>query len=220
MRHLAGSGHLARPHLVEDLAGLGVAPRVVAVAWSEARTSSVAAMARHERDGLDRGDQAVAPEQRREPRHARRDVRLARARAVVAEQARSAIERISVRSSSSWSDWIRGPSNGRSRAVGRTACRPPGDAACPGRGDGGAGERSFVAQGRTAADRRAGPRLERKAPAGEDRRGRPRLPRRPARASHRRRRGGRPPRPSTRHRRRRAVVVEHDRQEVPRAARG
>ena len=41
VRQLPGVGHLAGPQLVEDLAGLGVAPVVDSVAWYAASTSSV-----------------------------------------------------------------------------------------------------------------------------------------------------------------------------------
>ena len=41
VRRLAGAGHLARAQLVQDLARLGVVPRVVGRAWRRARTVSV-----------------------------------------------------------------------------------------------------------------------------------------------------------------------------------
>ena len=87
-RQLAGTGHLAGAQLVEDLAGLGVAPVVVlgCLACGE-HPERLDRDLGPEREELERGDDRVAAEQRREPRHARRDVALAVARAVVHEQA-------------------------------------------------------------------------------------------------------------------------------------
>ena len=87
MRQLAGPGHLAGPQLVEDLAGL----RVAAVVDRGGLVGGQHGQRLHrdlrpERERLERGDDRVAAEQRREPRHAGRDVALVRARAVVDEQ--------------------------------------------------------------------------------------------------------------------------------------
>ena len=87
MRQLAGPRRLADPQLVEDLAGLGVPP-VVDLGRLE-RGEDVERLDRElrpERERLERGDDRVPPEQRREPRHAGRDVALALLRAVVHEQ--------------------------------------------------------------------------------------------------------------------------------------
>ncbi len=119
VRRLARVGHLAGPQLVEDLAGLGVVPRVVRRRLEPGQDAQrVARPGGRERHGLERGDQAVAPEQRREPRDARGEVRLPLRRTVVAEH-RQVGQRAAQRPASriSWSDPI--------RAVSR-ACSSPG----------------------------------------------------------------------------------------------
>ena len=86
-RQLAGACHLAGPQLVQDLAGLGVALRVLVGGLERGED-----LERLDRDlrphaqRLERGDQRVAAEQRREPRHAGGQVSLGLARAVVDQQ--------------------------------------------------------------------------------------------------------------------------------------
>ena len=88
VRQLAGSGRLAHAQLVEDLAGLRVAPLVELRRLERGEhLERLDRDLRPERERLDRGDDRVAPEQRREPRHAGRDVALALAGPVVHEQA-------------------------------------------------------------------------------------------------------------------------------------
>ena len=118
MRRLAGPGHLAGPQLVQDLARLGVVPRVVARGLEagediERRDRE----GRDERDRLERRDDAVPPEQRREPRDAGREVVLAGTGPSLRSTPRSAIERASVRSSSSWSESTCGTVNAELRSA-------------------------------------------------------------------------------------------------------
>jgi hypothetical protein len=85
---LARSGHLADPQLVEDLAWLGVPPRVVLRRLVRGQDRQ-----RLDRDlgpegeRLERCDQGVPPEQGREPRDARRDIALVGTRPIVDQQA-------------------------------------------------------------------------------------------------------------------------------------
>ena len=73
MRQLAGACHLAGPQLVQDLAGLGVAARIVLGRLVRGEDlEDLDGDLGPEREGLERRDQGVAPEQRREPRHAGR----------------------------------------------------------------------------------------------------------------------------------------------------
>ncbi len=86
VRGLPGSGHLAGPQLVEDLARLGVVPRVVGRGLQAGEDGQrVGGDARIERDQLERGDEAVATEQGGEPGNAGGQVRLALGRPVVAQ---------------------------------------------------------------------------------------------------------------------------------------
>ena len=87
VRGLAGAGHLAGPQLVQDLAGLGVARRVV-LGRLEPREDleGLDGELRPDRERLERPDDRVAPEQRREPRDAGGQVALVRVRALVDEQ--------------------------------------------------------------------------------------------------------------------------------------
>ena len=113
MRRLAGAGHLAGPQLVQDLARLGVVPRVVGGRLEAGEDRQrLDRDDRVERDQLERGDDAVAAEQRREPRDPGGEVRLALGRPVVRGAGPGrASERRSVRSRNSWSDAIRGASS-------------------------------------------------------------------------------------------------------------
>ena len=89
VRQLAGAGHLAGPQLVEDLAGLGVAPVVDLgrlVGGEDLERLDRRSAAGTASDWND-GDDRVPAEQRREPRHAGRDVALVRAGSVVDQQA-------------------------------------------------------------------------------------------------------------------------------------
>jgi hypothetical protein len=73
---------------VEDLAGLGVAPRIVVRGLVGGQNlEGLHGELRTERERLERGDQRIPPEQRREPRDAGRHVALARVRALVDQQA-------------------------------------------------------------------------------------------------------------------------------------
>ena len=86
MRRLAGPRHLAGPHLVEDLARLRVVPRVVRRGLEPGKhLERRHGEGRDEGDRLERRDDAVPPEQRREPRDPGREVMLAGQRPVVAE---------------------------------------------------------------------------------------------------------------------------------------
>jgi hypothetical protein len=83
---LTGAGHLTGPHLVEDLAGLRVVPRVVGRGLEPGEDRErVDREGRIERDDLEGRDRAVAPEERGEPGHAGREIRLALGRAVIAQ---------------------------------------------------------------------------------------------------------------------------------------
>ncbi len=83
----AGTGHLAGPQLVQHLAGVRIVGRVV-----DRRLPGRQDLQRADRegrphgDGLVRGDEGIAPEERGEPRHARGQVVLTRARALVEQQ--------------------------------------------------------------------------------------------------------------------------------------
>ena len=104
MGQLTGSRGLAGPHLVEDLAGLGVAP-VVDLGRLE-RGEHLERLDRDlgpEREHLDRGDDRVPAEQRREPRHAGRDVALTLAGPVVHQQAQVGDAPLTVRLNNSLS---------------------------------------------------------------------------------------------------------------------
>ena len=84
---LAGPRHLAGAHLVQDLAGLGVVPRIVVGRLETAEDLERGLrQRRHERDRLEPRDQAVAAEQGREPRDPGGQVRLAFAGTVVAQR--------------------------------------------------------------------------------------------------------------------------------------
>ncbi len=84
MRQLAGSGHLPSPELVQDLAGLHVAARIVRAGLPVGQDPQrVARHVGHERQDLERGDEAVPPEERREPRDSGSEVVLTRPRPVV-----------------------------------------------------------------------------------------------------------------------------------------
>ena len=86
MRRLAGPRHLAGPHLVEDLARLRVVPWVVRRGLEAGQDiEGRHGEGRDEGDRLERRDDAVPPEQRREPRDPGREVMLAGQRPVVAE---------------------------------------------------------------------------------------------------------------------------------------
>src|SRR3954447_17101092 len=78
VRRLACPGHLAGPQLVQDLSGLGVAPRVILGGLKTGE--DLERRLRKRRDeghGLEGRDDAVAPEESREPRYAGRKVLLA-----------------------------------------------------------------------------------------------------------------------------------------------
>ena len=88
MRQLADPGHLPGPKLVQDLAGLGVPPRIVLGGLVRGQhLECLDRELRPERQRLERGDERIASEQRREPWHAGGDVALIRARTVVDQQA-------------------------------------------------------------------------------------------------------------------------------------
>ncbi len=83
---LTAARHLAAAQLVEDLAGLRVMPRIVGRRLQTGQhRQRVDRERRHERHGLERRDDAVAPEQRREPGDPGGQVALALGRPVVAE---------------------------------------------------------------------------------------------------------------------------------------
>ena len=68
MRQLARSCHLAGPQLVEDLAGLGVTPWVVLGRLMGGENGQgLDGQLGAERQGLERGDERILPEERREP---------------------------------------------------------------------------------------------------------------------------------------------------------
>ena len=84
---LARTSHLAGAQFVQDLAGLGVAPRVVSGRLEPGEDlEGGLGERRDEGHGLQGGDDAVAPEQRREPRDAGGEVLLAGLRAVVVQR--------------------------------------------------------------------------------------------------------------------------------------
>ena len=88
MWRLARAGHLARPQLVQDLARLRVVPRIVGRRLEAGEHGQrLDRDGRVERDQLERGDDAVTPEQRREPRDPGGEIRLALGRPVVPEHA-------------------------------------------------------------------------------------------------------------------------------------
>ena len=79
---LAAARHLAAAHLVEDLARLGVVPWIVRRGLQAGQHGQrLDRDRRHERDRLEGGDDAVPPEQRREPRDPGGEVGLAVGRA-------------------------------------------------------------------------------------------------------------------------------------------
>src|SRR5437763_195243 len=72
LRDLAHPRELADPQLVEDLAGLLVAPRVLAATLPAGeQPKRLSGDIRIPRQRLQRRDQRIPPEQRREPRNAR-----------------------------------------------------------------------------------------------------------------------------------------------------
>ena len=85
---LPGAGHLAGPQLVEHLAGVRIVGRVVGRRLPcRQHLQRADGERRPHGDGLVRGDEGVAAEERAEPGHARGQVVLARAGAFVEQQA-------------------------------------------------------------------------------------------------------------------------------------
>src|SRR3954466_3182586 len=87
VRCLACPGHLAGPQLVQDLSGLGVAPRIVLGGLKAGEDLERRLCERRdEGHGLEGRNDAVASEESREPRDAGRKVLLAGIRTVVVQR--------------------------------------------------------------------------------------------------------------------------------------